>query len=265
MKNFLVIGNPIEHSLSPKIHNYWIKQNNINAIYEKKLLNKNELSNLVQEIRKNKISGANITVPFKKEIINLIDELTPLAKKVNSVNTLFKKDNKIIGGNTDVKGFEMSLKHIKYNIAGKNVLILGAGGVTSSIICSLESMGVSKIAISNRTIQKAVEIKKTFPSLNIIKWGDAADFDAIINTTSLGLKINDKIEINTSQNCKGKLFYDIIYNPKKTNFLLEGERRNSQIENGILMFIYQAQLAFKIWHGIKPEIDKKTIDLITND
>ena len=109
-KNFLVIGNPIDHSLSPKLHNYWIKKYKIDAVYEKKLLNNNEIEGLIYNIREEKIQGINVTVPFKKIVIPFLDELSEEAKISQSVNTIYKKDNKIIGDNTDIEGFKLSLK-----------------------------------------------------------------------------------------------------------------------------------------------------------
>ena len=265
MKKYLVIGNPINHSLSPKLHNYWIKIHNIDAYYEKKLLNEVDLAKFIEDIKSNIIDGANITVPFKQKIINFIDDLTPVAKKTNSVNTIFIKNEKIIGDNTDVDGFELALKHINFSPKEKKILLLGAGGVSPSIILSLENMGAKDISLSNRTKEKATSLKMLFPNLNIINWGEVIDFDMIINDTSLGLKRNDKIEIDFKKNYDKKLFYDIIYNPAKTDFLSTGEKKGSQIENGILMFAYQAQLAFKKWHGILPEVDKKVIELLLND
>jgi len=112
MKKYLVIGNPIEHSLSPKLHNHWIKENNIDAMYDKKQLSENEIKGIITEVKNEKINGINVTVPFKKSVIPFLDELTQLAKETQSVNTIFKKDNKIVGDNTDVDGFKQSLGYI---------------------------------------------------------------------------------------------------------------------------------------------------------
>ena len=142
MKKYLVIGNPIEHSLSPKLHNRWIRENNIDAIYDKKQLNESDIEEIVDEVKKGGVDGINVTVPFKKSVIPFLDQLTPLAKEVQSVNTIFKKDNKIIGDNTDIGGFEKGLKYINYNLKNKNVFILGAGGVASSIILALKRLEV---------------------------------------------------------------------------------------------------------------------------
>jgi shikimate dehydrogenase len=168
MKKFLVIGNPIKHSLSPKLHNYWIKSNNIDAIYEKKKLDEDELGDAVLQIKQKKIEGINVTVPFKKTIIPFLNELTAEAESTQSVNTLYLKDNKVIGHNTDIVGFETSIKKSKFNIFNKEVLILGAGGVVPSIIFALKKMKVSKIKISNRTKDKAENLKKLFKDIEII-------------------------------------------------------------------------------------------------
>ena len=260
MKKYIVIGNPIEHSLSPKLHNYWIRENNIDAIYDKKQLNENDIEAIINEVKNDKINGINVTIPFKKSIIPYLDQLTLIAKEAQSVNTIFKKDNKVFGGNTDIGGFEHSLKHINYDVKNKKVFILGAGGVVPSIILALKKLGVSKISLSNRTKEKAEDLKKIYKDLEVISWGQCVDFDIIINATSLGLKKDDQIELDFSKFKSDKLFYDVIYNPSKTNFLLKGEKLGNKIENGKMMFIYQAQLAFKIWHNILPKINDKLLD-----
>tara|TARA_B100001123_G_scaffold340520_1_gene385928 strand:- start:165 stop:947 length:783 start_codon:yes stop_codon:yes gene_type:complete len=260
MKKFLVIGNPIKHSLSPKLHNHWIQENNLDAQYEKKQLDESKIKEIINEIKIGKIEGINVTLPFKKKVIPFVDELTPLAKQARSVNTIFKKNNKIFGDNTDIEGFELGLKHINYNVKDKKIFILGAGGVTSSIIVALKRLGASKIILSNRTKKKAEDLKKNYPELEIVDWGQNTDFDMVINATSLGLKNDDKIEIDFSNNTPNKLFYDIIYNPQETNFLHVGKKLGNKIENGKMMFIYQAQLSFKIWHNILPKITNKLLD-----
>jgi shikimate dehydrogenase len=260
MKKYLVIGNPIEHSLSPKLHNHWIKENKINANYEKIQLHESDIEEIIGEVKKGKIDGINITVPFKKSVIPFLDQLTPLAKEAQSVNTIFKKDNKTVGDNTDIGGFEKSLKYINYDLKNKHVFILGAGGVVPSIILVLKRLGAAKIILSNRTKKKADDLKKKYTDLEIIDWGETPDFNIIVNATSLGLKNDDQIKLNYAGIGTNKLFYDIVYNPNKTKFLSKAKQFGNQIENGKMMFIYQAQLAFKIWHNILPKIDNRLLD-----
>jgi len=262
MKKYLVIGNPIEHSLSPKLHNYWIKTNNINAIYEKKKLNENEIERLISEIKEKNIDGINVTVPFKKSVIPFLDELSIEAEKTQSVNTISLKNNKIIGHNTDIDGFELSMKNTKFDIYNKRVLILGAGGVVPSIVFTLKKLKISNITICNRTKGKAEILKELFHDLTIVEWGKNIKFDMIINATSVGLNKNDEINLNFLNNYLYKFFYDIIYNPKETKFLKIGKKLDNQTENGRMMFIFQASLAFKLWHGINPIINNDVIKLL---
>jgi len=261
-KNFLVIGNPIEHSLSPKLHSYWIKQNDINANYEKKLLKESELEKLILDLREEKIHGINVTVPFKKMVIPFLDELRNEANISQSVNTIHKDKNKIIGSNTDIGGFQEGLKNTNQIIKNKKALILGAGGVVSSIIVALQKMEISQIFLSNRTISKAKDLKVIFPKIEIIEWGGMVDFDIIINATSVGLNESEIIDLDYKKISKNKFFYDIIYNPSETNFLKKSKEFGAQTENGKMMFIHQAQKAFFIWHKILPKIDSNIIKLL---
>jgi shikimate dehydrogenase len=262
MKKFLVIGNPIEHSLSPILHNYWIKNYGINAIYEKRKLDESELDELILQIKQKKIDGVNVTVPFKKTIIPLLDELSIEAENTQSVNTLYLRDNKVMGHNTDIIGFQTSIKKSKYDISNKEIFILGAGGVVPSIIFALNKMKVSKIKISNRTIENAENVKKLFKNIEIIEWGEVPSFDMIINATSIGLKKEDYINLDFSLVSKNCFFYDVIYNPTETNFLKTGKKMGNITLNGKLMFIHQALSAFNIWHGVEPDVNEEVINLL---
>ena len=262
MKKYFVVGNPIEHSLSPKLHNFWIKKNNINAIYEKKFLSKDELKNLILEVKKKKIHGINVTVPFKKTVIPYLDQLSTESKNTQSVNTIYLNNNKTTGHNTDIEGFERSIKETKLDIKNKRILILGAGGVAPSIIFALYKLKVSEIMITNRTRSKAEDLKGLFKDLKIVDWGKVPKFDIIINATSVGLKKGDEINLDFSKIGKNKFFYDLIYNPNETNFLKIGKNLGNRTENGKLMFVYQALAAFNVWHGIQPEINNEMIKLL---
>ena len=262
MKKYLVIGNPIIHSLSPKLHNYWIKQNNIDAIYDKKKLNENELYNLILDVKERNISGINVTTPFKNSVIPLLDELSDESDKTQSVNTIYLKDKKIVGHNTDIEGFENAIKKINFDFKNKKIFILGAGGVVPSIIYASMKMNSSEIFVSNRTSEKTKKVKNIFNNIKLVSWGDVPDFDVIINATSLGLNQEDKINLDLTQIGKNKLFYDVIYNPTETNFLKKAKKLGNKCENGKLMFIYQAFSAFKLWHGIEPSINNETIRLL---
>ena len=263
MRKYIVIGNPIDHSLSPKLHNHWFKENNINALYEKCLLNEVDIKNIIERVKKKEIYGLNVTVPFKKKIIPFVERLTNEASISSSINTIYMENDKIVGHNTDIAGFELAIRFSKFDTKNKKVFILGAGGVVSSLIVALKNLGVSKIIISNRTKEKAEELKNNYDDLEIIEWGSTPNFDMIINATSLGLnKDDDEIKLDYNKIGTNKFFFDVIYNPKETIFLKKAKENGNKTQNGKMMFIYQAHQAFTIWHKLMPEINEKTISLI---
>tara|TARA_B100001057_G_scaffold291333_1_gene291327 strand:+ start:605 stop:1399 length:795 start_codon:yes stop_codon:yes gene_type:complete len=262
MKKYLVIGNPIDHSLSPELHNFWLEQNNISGIYGKEKLSVENLKNFFLRIRNKEISGANVTVPYKKDVIPYLDDLSIEARSTQSVNTIYLKDNKIIGHNTDIDGFKLAIKDTNYNVANKKALIFGAGGVVSSIIFALHKMKVSEIFLCNRTRSKAESLKNLFENLKIIDWGEISDSHIIINATSVGLKQEDKLDLDLSKFVNADFFYDVIYNPNETNFLKTAKSLGKKSENGRKMFIYQAAMSFKVWHSIEPEVNDKVYELL---
>ncbi len=264
MKKYLVIGNPIDHSLSPKLQNWWLKQNNIDATYDKIKLEVHEIKSLIQDIKDQKIAGCNVTVPFKKTVIPFLDKLSPEAEQTQSVNTITFDDGDLVGHNTDIAGFDTAIKKLNFSVKGKRVLILGAGGVVPSIIFALKNMHVQEIIISNRTREKAENLKVLFNDIKILEWGNLTNFHVVINATSLGLN-NETINLDFSSSGHDKLFYDVIYNPHETHFLKMGKQLGYKTQNGKTMFIYQALEAFKLWHKIEPEVNTDTFKLLDND
>ena len=278
MNKYLVIGNPIDHSLSPLLHNYWFKKYRFfDSIYEKQKVDKEDLKKIVERIKREEIKGVNVTVPFKREILNYIDSAPHDAQFTKSVNTLVKENNKIVGYNTDQQGFEISLEENKWVSKNKKILIIGAGGVTPSILSSfIKVNGADKIYLSNRTREKAEELKKFWDvslgifqmkenTIEIIDWEKKCELcDLVINTTSIGLTKDEKINFDFSDydNKKEVLFYDLIYNPKETNFLKEAKIRGNKTMNGKMMFLWQAHLAFKMRTGVSPKIDDEVIKLL---
>ena len=225
-------------------------------------MSQDELQNIISDVKEEKLDGVNVTVPFKKSVIPFLDELTPESKKTQSVNTIYFQEGKTIGHNTDIAGFELSIKFLKYNVIDKKILILGAGGVVPSIIYSLQKMKVSKILLSNRTINRAESLKNLFKDLEIVEWGVTPNFDMVINATSIGLKNEDGIKLDYDKIGPNKFFYDVIYNPKETVFLNKAKLSGNRTENGKMMFIYQAHQSFTIWHKLMPKINEETIKLL---
>ena len=188
---------------------------------------------------------------------------------------LLSDENKTVGHNTDIGGFENAIKETKYNPLGKKILVLGSGGVAPSIIFALYKMKVSSVTLTNRTRSKAEHLQNLYNSIvvekndqnkiKVVDWGEVPEFDMVINATSVGLNKGENLELDFSIAGKNKFFYDVIYNPKETNFLKTGNSLGSKTENGKKMFIFQAAEAFKIWHDIQPVINEEVNKLLDND
>ena len=267
-KKFGIIGRPIKHSLSPVLHNYWFKKYGLNASYTTIEAEDKDLEDVIKKIRENELTGINVTLPFKQKIINQTDKIINDAELTGSVNTILLDNNKIIGENTDVFGLQAAyLKEID-DCAFKNTLVIGAGGVSPSVILSLQKSGVKKISITNRTSEKCIFLKKKFNFLNILPWENLKDeiknFDIIINATSLGLKDGDDFNFNFSNTKKELIYIDTIYNPLETKTYKFLKEEGKKVFNGLDMFIYQGQKSFYLWNKINPEIDDGVIELLNS-
>ena len=257
-KKFLVIGNPIKHSLSPQLHKYWFGKNQINSEYKKLKIDQKQIKKILDKIRKKQIEGINVTIPFKNSVIKYLDILEGDAKKTSSVNTIYLRKQKLIGDNTDVYGFAFGiLKKIKSKI--KAAGIIGAGGVTSSIILALIKKGVRKIYITNRTFSKLKVFKKKFKGIIFpIRWNEHLkafrEVQILINVSSLGMKGQKDLKFDFSIFNKKINVVDIVYNPENTKFLRDARRYGHKAFSGLDMFVYQAQKAFYIWNKKKPKI-----------
>jgi len=267
MTRYAVIGTPIAQSKSPAIHRMFAEQTKQDVQYEAIEVAADNFDSFVLDFFANGGGGLNVTVPHKERAYRIANQLEPLAEQAGAVNTLFQDaEGTLCGDNTDGVGL---VRDIQANngiaIECKNLLVIGAGGAVRGALVSLIEEKPATITLVNRTKEKAVDLKKIFPDLEIVNWGENANFDMIINATSVGLKKDDEFELNYTDLGSNKFFYDVIYNPKETNFLKKAKREGNQIENGKMMFIYQAHQAFTIWHKIMPEIDEETIELLDND
>lgn len=266
-KLFGIIGDPIKHSLSPYLHNYWFEKYKINAHYSIFNVANNNFKDVIDKIKRKEIHGINVTLPFKQKIINNLDKLINDAEITGSVNTVYiNNSGLLIGENTDVYGLKAAyLKEID-SASNKKALVIGAGGVSPSVILSLQKSGVKKITISNRTVEKCYFLKKKFININISKWENLKDeiskHDIVINATSLGLKGKKNFDFKPLNFKKELIYIDTIYNPLETTMLKYFKQNEVKVFNGLDMFIYQGQKSFYLWNKINPEIDQKLINLL---
>ena len=266
-KQFGIIGDPIKHSLSPHLHNYWFEKHEIDANYSIINVEENKLNKIVDKIRNKELSGINITLPYKQKIVSHLDLLVNDAEITSSVNTVYLDNNStIVGENTDVFGLQAAYLKEVDNISKKNALVLGAGGVSPSVILSLQKSGIKNISITNRTKEKCFFLRKKFKNLKIIEWAnfkkEIINYDIIVNATSLGLKNEKDFDFNFEPFKKNLIYIDTIYNPLETKTLKFLKDKDLKVFNGLEMFIYQGQKAFYLWNKINPEIDQKLIELL---
>ena len=263
-KKFGIIGKPLSHSLSPTLHNFWFKKYKIYASYSLIEIELNEIEGVIEKIRNKELQGINVTIPYKQAVIPYLDAIIDDAKETLSVNTIaLNEKEKVVGSNTDVYGLEQGFlnKINNQNLKQNKILVLGAGGVTSSIIYALKKKGIKEILISNRTLRKAEDIKKKFPFIKIIEWKnieeEAENMSIIINATSLGLKNGNNFKQKFNNIRSNLVYYDVIYNPKETLMIKKFKEKNIQTYNGLEMFIYQGQKSFSLWNKINPELDEE--------
>ena len=266
-KLYAIIGSPITHSLSPILHNYWFKKYNIDANYSLLHVEEDNLEGVISKIRNKELDGINVTLPYKQKIIKFVDRLVNESKFTNSVNTIsLDSTNSVIGDNTDVFGLEAAYLKEIIDVKKKKALVIGAGGVSPSVIFSLQKSKISKISIINRTHDKSIFLKKRFNFLEVLEWKSLKEaitnFDIIINATSIGLKNGKEFEFDF-YNVKDDLIYiDTIYNPIETKTIKFLNKQKVKTFNGLDMFIYQGQKSFYLWNKINPEIDDELINLL---
>ena len=268
-KIFGIIGNPIKHSLSPVLHNYWFNKYGIDAEYSFIEASDKDLPEIINKIKHGKYFGINVTLPFKQKIINHIDKIINDAELTGSVNTVLLNENKtVLGENTDVFGLQAAyLKEID-NSLYKKALVIGAGGVSPSVVLSIQKSGIKNISITNRTNEKCIFLKKKFNFLNILSWKDLEseikNFDIIINATSLGLKNGEDFNFNFSGTKEEVIYIDTIYNPLETKTYKYLKEEGKRVFNGLDMFIYQGQKSFYLWNKVNPEIDDELVELLNS-
>ena len=267
MKKFYVIGNPIKHSLSPKIFNYWFDKYKLDHKYEKKLIKRKGFKTIFKKTMLDKdCGGANITLPFKQNINSLVSSFDSHAKKIGAINCVYKRKNKTIGTNTDWEGYLNSLKKNKNykKIKKQKVGIIGFGGATKAVIYALKKLKFEEIIVFIRNKNKLRDVKeydKNIKAKNLKEINKLApNFDLLINTTST--KSLKDLKIDMSKLKKTTFVSDINYSPHKTKFLKLAIKNKKSVIYGIYMLIYQAAPSFKLWFGFYPKIDDGLIDVL---
>ncbi len=266
-----VIGDPIEHSLSPMIHNHWLKEKNIKGEYEAINIKKNDLAQYLLTFSKKEITGINITIPHKENAFHIVKNFAIIdgeTKKLEAINCLYKKENKIYATNTDYQGFKESFeKQANLKLEDKKIALIGIGGAGKAILQGLLNEKNNKIYLINRTYEKALFYQQKFK--NQVVAGDMSELggvlqavDIIINASSMGLNNSNNLEIDFSKLKDQKICYDIVYKPEITKFLSDAKTHNHKIITGLGMLIYQAQPAFEYFFQEKITVKQNIFTLL---
>ena len=258
MATYAVIGDPIDHSLSPNIHSAAFRELNLEHSYIAYRIPKNELEEGIDALKKIKIAGFNVTIPHKVEMMKFLDKMDESCSIIGAVNTVTNENGVLKGYNTDMDGFLDPIKKKELNIKDCNVLLLGAGGAARAIVAGFSKEKAKSITIANRTLENAKKLAEFSKKigleskyLKIEEVGDSVkQYDIIVNATSVGLK-NEPSPISLEGIKEKTIVYDIVYMPMNTDFLKKAKEKGAIIIYGYEMLLGQAVRAFEIWHGME--------------
>jgi shikimate dehydrogenase len=259
MKRAGVLGWPVGHSLSPRLHNFWLKHYNIAGSYEAFPVAPEDLGMILHSLSDNGFVGVNLTIPHKEQALKIIDDADDIARRIGAVNTIIIEGEKLLGTNTDAYGFIANLKAQTRSMATGEALVLGTGGAARAVCAGLLDENW-RVSIAGRTRAKAEAIAKEIGkgAIQVVDWekpGDAMkDASLLVNTTPLGMRGQKPLDILLDTLPRAAWVCDIVYNPLMTQFLVQAKARGNRIVTGYGMLAFQAQRAFKAWFGIEPEV-----------
>lgn len=259
-----LIGYPVSHSLSPRIHAYWIAEHGIDAAYKLFTTPPARLRQTILHMRKKNVVGVNITIPHKQAVMEYLDRVDDTATRIGAVNTVINQNGTFVGSNTDAYGF---ITNLREGLTGspegdissylKNIVILGAGGATRAAIVALKDAGAKSITLTNRSAEKSKLLADCFQVESLpweVRTELLAEATLLINTTSLGMEHQPELELDLSLLPPTAAVHDIVYAPLETALLKAARARGNPTVDGLGMLLYQAQKAFALWHGVLPTV-----------
>jgi shikimate dehydrogenase len=256
-----VIGWPVTHSKSPRVHGYWLDQHGIDGAYVPLAVKPDDLHNAVRALPKLGFQGANVTVPHKQAAAELCDDLEPHAQRLGVVNTLICSGTTIRGANTDGLGFLNNLFHgaPAWRPERAPAVVLGAGGAARAVVVALLDAGADEIRVLNRTRMKAEALADEFGHrVRVHDWGDwpraLPEAGLLVNTTSLGMTGQPELAIDLNPLPAHAVVNDIVYEPLETALLAAARARGNAVVDGLGMLLYQAVPGFQAWFGVHPKV-----------
>jgi shikimate dehydrogenase len=263
-----VIGCPTNHSLSPKLHQYWLQKYQIDGEYLPYHVEPDELRAFLTSLPDKAIQGVNITVPHKEATLDIMDEVDEIAQTIGAVNTVIVKEGKLFGTNTDAYGFITNLNQQSWQ--RNKAMVLGAGGAAKAVCYALFEAGVDEIYLTNRTLEKAEKIADSYDNVKPIAWDKKETYlekmDVLVNTTTLGMK--GELSIDIASISADVLVTDIVYTPLYTPLLKTAKEQGNSIVTGIGMLLHQAVPGFEAWFekqpDVTPELETYMLDLCSS-
>lgn len=258
-----VLGWPIGHSLSPRLHGYWLRQYNIEGSYEALEVRPEDLEKTLCGLPEKGFSGVNLTIPHKVAACEIVDELGPMAQRIGAANLVTVGENgRLIGRNTDAFGFEQNLKSAGFKMKNKAACVLGAGGACRAVLVALQNMGFTEIRLSNRTRENAERLANELATevcgISVVEWDDASGMlsgvDLLVNTTSLGMTGQPSLVFSLENLPREAFVADIVYAPLETDLLREARSRGHRAIDGLGMLLHQARPSFKAFFGVDPDV-----------
>lgn len=253
-----IIGWPVEHSRSPRLHGFWLDRHGIDGAYVPLPIRPQDFAVGVRGLVACGFAGANVTAPHKLAAFEICDTVEASARRAGAVNTLVFRDGRITGRNTDGLGFVANLRAHGIDPAAGPALVLGAGGAARAVVAALQDEGIA-VTLANRTRARADALAHDLPGLGIIDWAsrsDAlADHALLVNTTSLGMHNNPALEIDLDRAAAGSAVADIVYVPLETPLLAAARARGLRTAEGLGMLLHQAVSGFAAWFGVTPVVD----------
>jgi shikimate dehydrogenase len=261
-----VIGNPIAHSRSPRLHRHWLRKHGLLGEYIPLHVQEDNLETVVRALPKMGFVGANVTVPHKVAVLGVADQVSDRATLIGAANTLiFKGDGKLYADNTDGYGFMANLKQgaPSWNPKAGPATVFGAGGAARAVIVALADAGVPEIFLANRTRPKAEALRAEFGArITVVDWVQAGnaleDSTTVINTTSLGMQGQPDLRVPLDGLRPGTVVNDIVYTPLETTLLKTAAQMGCITVDGLGMLLHQGVPGFERWFGIRPEVDDAT-------
>jgi len=262
MQRACVIGWPVEHSRSPLIHRYWLKQYGIDGAYEKEAVRPEDLARFLGSLEARGYVGANVTLPHKEAALRAAESADEAAVTIGAANTLWlDPDGTLHASNTDAYGFMTNLKTKApdWNKGRRPVMVFGAGGAARAIVHGLLTEGAASLLLANRTRDRAEALAQAFgPSVHVVDWEDRnqalAGCGLLVNATSLGMTGKDPLQLDLKALPADAVVADIVYSPLETKLLAVARARGNRVVDGLGMLLHQAVPGFELWFGVRPEV-----------